>query len=320
MKYRILSDKRNLSYEDWLEVRRQGIGGSDAAAIAGLNPYCSPLSIWAQKRGIKTEEPDNEMMRQGRDLEAYVASRWEEATGKKTRRRAAVIQHPAIDFILGDIDRFVIGEDAGLECKTTSFLNATDYAKAPPPWYLVQCHHYMVITGVKKWYLAILALNKAFIMHEVQRDEEVIASLIKIESEFWDKVQKGIPPDPDGSDDYTEMLKEKYLRSQPMEIELTLGTDRIRRYEELRTQQSELETEIQSIEQAVQLEMGEAERAKCGPYRFTWKTQERTGLDTTALKKEMPQILAKYTKTTLSRPMRFKRISKAFAPLVPTLK
>ena len=117
--YQTISTK-NMSREDWLSLRRTGIGGSDAGAICGLNPYSSPLDVYFNKTGEAPETEDNEAMRQGRDLEEYVARRFTEETGLKVRRSNQMyrsIEHP---FMIADIDRLIIGEDAGLECKTAN--------------------------------------------------------------------------------------------------------------------------------------------------------------------------------------------------------
>ena len=71
---------------EWLRLRKTGIGGSDAGAICGLNPYASAMSVYKSKVSEDAEDVDNETMRQGRDLEEYVARRFCEATGLKVRR------------------------------------------------------------------------------------------------------------------------------------------------------------------------------------------------------------------------------------------
>ena len=58
-----------MSRQEWLRLRKEGIGGSDAGAVCGLNPYASPMSVYRDKTSDETEEKDNEAMRQGRDLE-----------------------------------------------------------------------------------------------------------------------------------------------------------------------------------------------------------------------------------------------------------
>ena len=84
-----------MSREEWLERRRHTIGGSDAAGIVGLSRYATPYTVFLDKTGRLPDKPDNEAMRQGRDLEDYVAKRWEEATGKKVRRLQAMLYNPA---------------------------------------------------------------------------------------------------------------------------------------------------------------------------------------------------------------------------------
>ena len=104
-----------MSREDWLEHRRQSIGGSDAATIVGLNPYSSPYELWADKLGRIPPKEDNEAMRQGRDLEDYVARRFMAETGKRVRRENNIIKNSAVPFAHANVDRLVIGEKAGLE-------------------------------------------------------------------------------------------------------------------------------------------------------------------------------------------------------------
>ena len=121
----------DLSHDEWLALRRKGIGGSDAASIMGVSAYSSPYRVWADKTGRLEPLEDNEAMRQGRDLEAYVAERFTEATGKKVRRNNYMIFSKKYPFMLANIDRLIVGENAGLECKTTNFLNLKQFKNFP---------------------------------------------------------------------------------------------------------------------------------------------------------------------------------------------
>ena len=163
---------------EWQEARMHSIGGSDAAAIVGLSAYVSPYTVWADKLGKIPPSEDNEAMRQGRDLEQYVAERFAEATGKKVRRENNILINPDFPFAHANVDRIVIGEDAGLECKTTNQLNLKKFKNGEfPDHYYVQCMHYMMVTGCSKWYLAVLVLGREFMWFEIERDEEEIAAL-----------------------------------------------------------------------------------------------------------------------------------------------
>ena len=120
----------NMTHEEWLQRRKTGIGGSDAGAICGLNPYVSPMGVYLDKISTETTDLDNEAMRQGRDLEEYVARRFIEATGLKVRRSNMMYRNSRYPFMLADVDRFIVGEDAGLECKTASAYNADKWTGA----------------------------------------------------------------------------------------------------------------------------------------------------------------------------------------------
>ena len=85
----------NLPKADWLKYRKQGITGTDAGAVCGLNPYVSAFQVYQDKITEEVEEFDNESMRQGRDLEEYVAQRFMEETGLKVRRANAIYQNEA---------------------------------------------------------------------------------------------------------------------------------------------------------------------------------------------------------------------------------
>jgi putative phage-type endonuclease len=284
---------------EWLELRRQGIGGSDAAAIVGLDRYRSPFDVYADKLGLKKEQPDNEAMRQGRDLEDYVAQRFMEATGKKVRRRNAMLQHPEYPHIIANIDRWVVGENAGLECKTTSVLNRAKFSQGEfPPNYYVQCVHYMAVTGAERWYLAVLVLNKAFHVFTIERDEAEVQALIAAEKDFWENhVLKQIPPTPDGSESTSELLKQMFPEAREREEVALYGhEEKIQQYLELDVRVKELTQERDAIKQELQLALADAEIGRAQGYVVEWKNQVRQSLDTKKLKLEQIEIYEKYLK------------------------
>jgi len=294
-----LAKTLDMPREEWLELRKKGIGGSDAAAIVGLDRYRSPFDVYADKLGLKPEIPDNEAMRQGRDLEQYVAERFMEATGKKVRRRNAMLQHPEYPFMIADIDRWVVGENAGLECKTTSVLNRAKFSQGEfPPNYYVQCMHYMAVTGAERWYLAVLVLNKAFHVFTIERDEAEVQALIEAEKDFWENhILKQIPPSPDGSEATSEVIKQLFPEAREREEVALYGhEEKIRQYLELDARVKELTQERDAIKQELQLALADAEIGRGQGYIVEWKNQVRQTLDTQRLKKEQAEIYEKYLK------------------------
>mgnify|MGYP000868789842 CR=1 FL=1 len=289
----------DMTREEWLELRKKGIGGSDSAAIVGLDRYKSAFDVYADKLGLKQEQEDNEAMRQGRDLEQYVAERFMEATGKKVRRRNAILQHPEYPFMIADIDRWIVGENAGLECKTTSILNRAKFSQGEfPPNYYVQCMHYMAVTGAERWYLAVLVLNNAFHVFTIERDENEIQALIQAEKQFWEEhVLKQIPPVPDGSEATSEVIKQLFPEAREREEVALFGLEeKIEQYLSLDAKIKELERERDAIKQELQLTMADAEIGRAQGYIVEWKNQTRQTLDTQRLKKEQAEIYNKYLK------------------------
>jgi putative phage-type endonuclease len=294
-----LAKTLDMPRDEWLELRRQGIGGSDAAAIVGLDRYRSAFDVYAEKIGLKPEQPDNEAMRQGRDLEQYVAERFVEATGKKVRRRNAMLQHPEYPFMIANIDRWVVGENAGLECKTTSVLNRAKFSQGEfPPNYYVQCVHYMAVTGTERWYLAVLVLNNAFHVFTIERDEAEAQALIEVEKDFWENhILKQIPPAPDGSEATSEVIKQLFPEAREREEVALYGhEEKIQQYLELDARVKELTQERDAIKQELQLALADAEIGRAQGYVVEWKNQVRQSLDTKKLKSEHAEIYEKYLK------------------------
>jgi putative phage-type endonuclease len=310
MKANILVNTLNMDHSEWLKWRRNGIGGSDAAAIAGLNPWKSAVAVYMDKIGESEPAEDNERMRIGRDLEEYVAKRFEEATGMKVRRRNAILQHPKYHFMLANVDRLIVGKNEGLECKTTN-----SYAKKEwegndiPIHYEIQCHHYMAVTGYKAWWIACLIGNEKFVYKRIERDEEVIKNLIEIEKSFWkNHVIPRQMPAPDGSDAASEIIKEMYPNSYPEHaIELPKSYEnKLQRLDEIRKLINKLDKEKKQLEQEIQLEMGENEIAIIGDRKITWKTIHSNRFDSKRFKQDYPDIYEKYIKNNSYRKFQIK--------------
>ncbi len=295
-----------MSREEWVQRRKGAIGGSDAAAIIGLNAYSSPYSVWADKTGKLPEKPDTEAMRQGRDLEEYVAQRWREAVGKKTYRVNAILYNPAIPFAHANVDRWVQGENAGLECKTTSVMNLKKFKGGEyPANYYVQCVHYMAVTGAERWYLGVLVLNQGFYHYTIERDEEEIAALLEQEEEFWERVKTCTPPAVDGAPATTEALRTIYRNDNGEAVELFGRDELFRRYGELAEEKKKLEDGMESIKQQLMADLGENDTGLCAGWKVTWKPQMRRSFDEKAFHAEHPEIdLDRFYKTTTNRVMR----------------
>lgn len=203
----------DLTHNEWLEWRRKGIGGSDAASICGMSRYNSPLGVYLDKLGEIPPLEDNPRMKAGRILEPVIADWFAEETGYKVMKRNAIFQHKKHPFMLANIDRWIPGYNAGLEIKNTSEYCKDEWAGVTAPTeYILQSNHYMAVTGAERWFIAVLIGGWDFQWRVIERDENLIKNLITIESEFWhSNVLAKIPPSFSHQD--SGYLKEKYKDS-----------------------------------------------------------------------------------------------------------
>ena len=294
-----------MSREEWLEHRRNTIGGSDAAALLGLNKWSSPLSVYMEKKGITPPKPDNLAMRLGREFEDVVAKLFEEQTGKKARRKNAILYNPDIPFAHANVDRLIVGENAVLECKTTSELNLHSFKNGEyPNRFYVQVLHYMMVGGYERGYLAVLVGNHQFLVYTIERDEEEIATLRAVEEAFYnDHLLPSIPPEPIGTEPDDTALNAAYPADEgDEEVDLSGFTAELDAIETAKRNRALCDEIISAAEQSIKLMMGTAPRGKCGRYTVTWKQQTRNSVDTAALKAAYPDPY----KQTVSRPFSIK--------------
>lgn len=298
-----LVSTRNLSKKEWLKYRKKGIGGSDAGAVCGFNPYRGAMQVYYDKISDETEETDNEAMRQGRDLEDYVAKRFSEETGKKVRKVHAMLYDEKNPFMFADVDRMVTGENAGLEIKTASPYTESQWADGKIPLsYQMQCFHYMSVCNADAWYLAVLIYSREFKYYKIERDEEIIRSLVQIERNFWENhVQKRIIPKPDGSETADKVIMEHFKASKGLAIPLSGFDEKLQRREEVLALMEKLTMEKNQIEQELKLFMGEAEVAENEHYSISWKPVVTNRIDAKLLKEEHPEIFKQYRKESYSR-------------------
>lgn len=293
----------NLDKENWLQYRKHGIGGSDAGAVCGLNPYRTAMQVYYDKASDEIEDIDNEAMRQGRELEEYVARRFCEASGKKVRRANAMYYDEKNPFMLADVDRMIVGENAGLECKTASPFMADHWKDGNiPVSYQIQCYHYMAVCNADAWYIAVLIYGKEFKYHRIDRDDDIIANLIQIEKEFWNNhIIPKIIPAPDGSKTADLAIAERFKVSHGFTIPLAGFDERLRRRQELLEVMDHMEKEKRQIDQELKIYLGDAETAENEHYRVSWKNISRSSLDEKRLKAEEPELYEKYRRITTSR-------------------
>lgn len=301
---------KDMTHEKWLEHRRKSIGGSDASAIVGMNNYSSPYTVWADKLGKLPPKEDNEAMRLGRDLEDYVAKRFTEETGKKVRRENNILINPDIPFAHANVDRMIVGEDAGFEAKTTSALNTKKFKNGEyPENYYVQCVHYMMVTGCERWYLGVLVLGIEFKWFVIERDEGEIEALRKSEADFWEYVKSGEAPMADGSDSTSETLRTIYPESNGETVGLMAFEDDLKQYMHLSALADDYKKLKEECANKIKAYMGECGNGESSKYKVSWSSYMRNTFDHKRFAKDNPGIdLSGYYNASPTRKFSVKEI------------
>jgi len=208
----------NPTESDWHAARTTGIGGSDIAAICGLNPYTSPLEVWLRKTGQfvpRREDPVlDEAAEMGHLLEPIVATRFIAKTGLYAAEGPGTLRHPAGPWV-ANLDRVTIedGQPGVVEIKTRSSYALQDWLDEPPTDVQIQTQWYLGVTGWQFAYTATLIGGQRTIIHRLDRDDQMIADLHGIGAEFWGWVESGTRPPLDGSHATGQLLDRLHAHS-----------------------------------------------------------------------------------------------------------
>ena len=303
-----LINTKNMDYQSWLDVRKQGIGSSDAATACGLNPYMSMLELWMIKTGRQTQSIEDESagvapLYWGKQLEPLVAEYYSMHTDHKVRRVNAVLQHPDPDkhFMLANLDYAIVGSDDVqiLECKTAGEHGAKLWRDGVPLYVLCQVQHQLAVTGKQAAHVCVLLCGHESKIYKVTRDETVIEQMIDAERYFWSCVERDIPPDVDATSSSAQAIQQLYPQHVPLTVEdLNHHPEANQLFEQLIQSRRQIEIQQEIFDQSkhqIQMLMKDAERAVFQQGSVVWKkAKESIRLNTKALLKHQPDLVEQY--------------------------
>jgi len=302
----------DMNHEQWLEERKKSIGGSEIGAILGMNPWQSAYSLWAERTGRIPAFDGNLQSKLGSFLEEFVAKLFEETSGKKVQRTNFIYRNDRYEGLHASPDRLLIGEDAGLEIKTTSAYNSGKFRGVEfPQQYYAQAVQYMAVTERRQWYIAVLIGNTDFRIYHLTRDpmpkpDFCVASLLVEDSEidalyeaandFLDCLAKDVPPAMDGSEATYDALKAVYPNGGEPPKQLYGRDGMAARWLDLKKQIKDLEAEQDTIANTLCADMGESESATTGSYKVSWKYKAGSRrFDHKRAVEEHPEMASYYT-------------------------
>jgi putative phage-type endonuclease len=303
----VLASTENIDYADWLGLRKKGIGGSDASVVCGINRWKSPVELWMEKTGQLPDSESGEPAYWGTLLESLVKDEFSKRTGIEVTPVNQILQSEEYPFMLANLDGVCHHPDYGaciFEAKTANaYLSGAWKDSEIPDSYVLQVMHYMAVTGYKGAYVAVLIGGNNFKWKFIERDDELIEIIIRMESEFWKYVEDGIPPPLDGSDASVRLLNERFPDSIP-QSRVTLPDEAkalIQQYDSACEMVNQYTEQKQDAENQLKQMIGENESGTVGDRIITWKSITQERLDSKTLKVEHPTLYKKFSNPTSYR-------------------
>lgn len=304
----VMISTKTLTRKEWLDFRKNGLGGSDAAIICGISKYKSPLQLWMEKTGQIEPEEACEAAYWGTIMEPIIRAEFSNRTGLKIEILNSILRHPEHKFMLANVDGIVLGGDGKkciFEAKTASAYKAEQWEDDKiPEEYMLQIQHYMAVTGLDSTYIAALIGGNKFIYKLIEKDDEMIDMIIQLEYDFWDCVVKNVPPAVDGSESCSNLINKLYSSAEN-KSKIILPTEAmtlIEQYNSAKEQEkifSEMKDEAANKLKSM---LGENETGIINDIAVSWKNVSTERLNTKRFKEEVPEIYDYYvTKTTTRR-------------------
>lgn len=277
--------------QDWLEARKNGLGGSDAAAILGLSPWRTPLDVYMERVGMVSGPDENERMKWGTLLEEPIADEYRRRTGCKFKRcENAIATHAKYDWMLASPDRLIHGQKKGLEVKTAGGRAAYDKDEHGDPlwgeegtdqvpvYYLLQCQHYLAVTGFEAWDLAVLIGGQDYRVYTIKPDIELHEKMISGMMKFWyENVKIKNPPAPSNNDDHARFLAAKFKKNNGTFLQASRDHDALNHLilslKNVRYEESVIAKNKDKIENEIKAIIGEYDGIEFGEKseKITWK-------------------------------------------------
>jgi putative phage-type endonuclease len=310
----IIADHDDMTPQEWRQLRRSGIGGSDAGAIMQVSRYASPLTVCMEKTGRGEDFDGNEATEVGNILEPlirdYIVVPYLEDHGVPIKDIGAAhhtYRSKEWPWMLANIDGFIdldlddLGEKRiGLEIKTGGSFQLKDWGGMDgdeiPETYYAQVQHYMAVTGVTEWVVFGLIGNRR-VYRPVHRNETYIANLVEEEREVWRAIESNDPlqfPAPIGLDAEDAAIRRLTTPMTDEEVDLSHIETIIDRYQSLSDEIKDMTKAKKEAQQIIKATMGTAKTGHAGRYTVTRTAYVKQQFDAAQYAKDHPDEVADY--------------------------
>lgn len=310
--YKVIADTTKMSRDEWLAMRKNSIGGSEIAAVLGMNRWKTPFQVWAEKTGrTDSSVQKNEAMYWGTVMESILREEFAKRTGYQVKEAHYIFASVENSFLTANIDGYVDlgnGEYAVLEIKTAGNYAESDWNDGCPIEYYLQVQHYLYITGMFKAFIAVLIGGNQFKYIEVDRDEDTIKTIVCCAKQFWNLVQTDTPPAVTDKDN--ALLATLYPSSKAVTVKMPEEYRAVlRQYNEAKQAIDQAKKAKEEAEAKIKSFMQDNDSAVIDNYKITWKTAERNSLSADKVKALLtPDQIKDCSTTTTTRTLRITAI------------
>jgi putative phage-type endonuclease len=307
----------------WLIERQKGIGGSDAAAVAGLSPWKTPYEVYLDKvTPILGDEIEREEFLWGHLIEPVIRQRFTDLHDVRVLLPSDPVIHPQQSFMRCNPDGLIFNDEFKVDVDNGSLnvakaINNRQFAATLqiknwgfgkeqwgesgsediPEHYMIQVQHEIECCQVDKANVAVLFHGNDYREYPIARNQEMIDVLIDVERDFWNSVLRREPPEPETEADVRRRWQHVFVHDL---IELDGDDPLLDVHEQLREARAQIkrwEKEKQSLEITLKKAIADTEGlSRNGKPLCTWKEQSQQRFDTDRFKAEQPELHAQYLK------------------------
>ena len=306
--YEIIADTRKMNHQDWLQMRKAGIGGSDCAAAVGLSRWKSPFQLWSEKTDRIIPTKAGEAAYWGSVMEPILRTEFAKRTDLEVRECPFFLRNNEYKYMLANIDGYVKNPDGSFSCLEIKTANAfaavQDWQNGLPIEYYCQIMHYMAVTGMASAYVAVLIGGNTFEIQKYDRDPDMIQHIISMEERFWNEYMlKDVPPEATAKDN--EFLGQLYPKAEDKQVELPKeAMDVLTDYERANHDLTIAKEAKEEAEAKLKAMLADAEVGLIGNFKISWKNVSTTRLNSAKIKSELltnDALLKEYSSTSVSR-------------------
>lgn len=302
----VVLERDGTNEDAWLDARREGVSASDALAAMGYDPRKQRAALWIEKtQGTSVQETEPMVM--GRILEPAVKAGFAWKSGLVVHDATELLRSTSWPWMLCTPDGYAESAEGTLglfEAKTTTIYLKEDWADGQiPERAAAQTMHGLAVTGLPFAFVAVLIDNKVEYRY-MERDEQLIAEIIRLEAEFWQYVvDKEMPPVHPGRD-AADLLTSLYPRAVEGAMrELTQAErDVAIAFRRAGSEYKHWERERAALGEQLKIMAGDAEFLTWnGDPIVSVKSGEMRRIDIDRLREEQPEIAKAYEKVTPTR-------------------